>query len=372
MTLQPFARSERPTIGVEWEFGVIDKDSGDLVPRADAVIDLMRQKYPDITVEREFLANTVEIVSPIYDHAGQAREFLLRAKEALDICADQVGVGLWAGGTHPYSRWYEQKLSDKQTYNEIIERTQYWGRHMLIWGIHVHIGVRHEERVWPLIHALLTKYPHILALSASSPYWQGHDTGYVSHRTLLYQQLPTAGLPPQLRTWEEYSSYMEDQLRSGVINHTGSMHFDIRPASKWGTIEVRVADSIANIDELSAIVAFIHCLTIYYDELFDESPEKLPILQPWHVEENKWRGARYGLDALVITNRHTDEVLVREDINNLLQVLNPIAHRLGCEKELEHVRWILNNGNPADRMRAALEQGVSLEDWVKNTWENTP
>ena len=140
---------------------------------------------------------------------------------------------------------------------------------MLIWGIHAHVGIRHEDRVWPLIHALMTCHPHMLALSSSSPGWNGLDTGYASNRTMLYQQLPTAGLPPQIHSWEEWSSYMKDQSRSGVINHTGSMHLDIRPAGKWGTVELRVCDSVSSTIELAALSAFMHCLVVYFDEKID-------------------------------------------------------------------------------------------------------
>ncbi|MDO4910173.1 MAG: glutamate--cysteine ligase [Corynebacterium sp.] len=374
--VQPFARSEKPTLGVEWEVGIIDARTGDLVPMAGPLIEAAHKIDPDLHVEREFLANTVEVVSPIFESASEVSGFLEKAKstltEASKSASELTGfpLGLWAAGCHPFAQWDQQVLTEKYIYEEIIERTQFWGRHMLIWGVHVHIGCRHEDRVWPLINAMLMQLPHILALSASSPYWQGVDTGYVSHRTMLYQQLPTAGIPPQFHSWEEYSSYVDDQMHSGVINHTGAMHFDIRPASKWGTIEIRIADSVADPAELASVVALIHCLYIYYDRLIDEQGiEALPSLQDWHVRENKWRAARYGLDAIVITSRDTDEKLVTEDLADWVEKLTPIAEEFGCLSELRGIFEIIKKGNPATRMRKALASGESLVDVVKKTWQ---
>ncbi len=226
---------------------------------------------------------------------------------------------------------------------------------MLIWGIHTHVGISDKERVWPIINALLTKFPHLLALTASSPGWEGIDTGYASNRTMLYQQLPTAGLPYQFQSWSEWEDYMRDQDRSGVINHTGSMHFDIRPAGKWGTVEVRVCDSTSNLRELAAAVALTHCLVVHYDRMLDRG-EELPSLQDWHVAENKWRAARYGLDALVITSRATEERLVTDELRDLVAELSPLARELGCYDELQLVLEIIDTGAGYQRQRELFQQ----------------
>ena len=196
----------------------------------------------------------------------------------------------------------------------------------------------------------MTKYPHLLAISASSPGWDGIDTGYASNRTMLYQQLPTAGMPYQFTTWDEWVQFMHDQQTSGVINHTGSMHFDVRPAAKWGTIEVRISDATSNLRELAGIAALTHCLVVHFDQMIDRG-EELPILQPWHVAENKWRGARYGMEALVITSRNTDERWVSEELVDLVDELTPVAKQLGCVDELNLVLEILERGAGYQRQR---------------------
>ncbi len=205
--------------------------------------------------------------------------------------------------------------------------------------MHVHVGVSSAEKVIPILNALLVKYPHMLALSASSPIWAGVDTGYASNRALMFQQLPTAGLPYHFESWAQYESFIEDQLKSGVITKPGGMHWDIRPSPRWGTIEIRVFDGITNKAELAALVALVHSLVVYYDERLEQG-EQLPTLQPWHVKENKWRAARYGLEAEVILDPVCHERLVTDDLNDLLEQLTPTAVRLGCADELAQVAQI--------------------------------
>ena len=363
---EQFARSPEPTLGVEWEVALVDRETRDLVPRGAELIDLATAAHPEIHLEKEFLQNTVELVTGICHTVPEAIADLNTSLKAVEEAADKLGIDVWASGGHPFTDFRKNPLSDKPSYQEIIARTQYWGKQMLLWGTHVHVGVSHEDRVWPIINALMTKYPHLLAISACSPGWEGLDTGYASNRTMLYQQLPTAGMPYQFRDWAEWQSYMRDQAISGVINHTGSMHFDIRPASKWGTVEVRVSDATSNLRELSAIVALTHCLVVYYDRLID-AEEPLPILQPWHVAENKWRGARYGMDALVITSRETDEAWVKDELAEMVDELSPIARELGCVNELNLIHEIIDDGAGYERQRRLFKETGSWREVVEET-----
>lgn len=343
-----------PTVGIEYELALIDSE-GQLVNRAQAVIDaaspmLAKGEAEVPRLEREFLANTVEVVTGVCDTIPQAMKQIRGGVRAVAEAAEGEGLAVWSAGSHPFAQWEDQEVSDKGTYSEIIERTQFWGRQMLIWGLHVHVGVSEQRRVWPIINALMVKFPHLLALSASSPAWNGVDTGYASNRTMLYQQLPTADIPYTFRSWAEYADYMEQQGRSGVTSHTGSMHFDIRPAVEYGTVEVRVCDAPASLEDVESIAALIHALVVFYDKRLGEyidahgpdvSDEELfgvlPSLPHWHNAENKWRAARYGLDALVIADRDVREVDVREDLAALVEMLRPVANELGCAQALERV-----------------------------------
>lgn len=367
-----FARSDGPTLGVEWEICLVDPVTRDLVPRAAEVIDEVQARYPDIHLEPEFLQNTIELVTPICANTKEAVQALQRDLNAVKEVADEMGLKLWASGGHPFSDFRTNPLSPKHTYEEIVNRTQYWGQHMLLWGIHCHVGISHEDKVWPIINAVMTKYPHLLAISASSPGWDGIDTSYASNRTMLYQQLPTAGMPYQFQSWDEWVDFMRDQQTSGVINHTGSMHFDLRPAAKWGTVEVRISDATSNLRELAAVVALTHCLVVHYDRMLERG-EKLPSLQQWHVAENKWRGARYGMDALVITSRDTDEDWIKTELQLLIDELTPVAADLDCVDELRLVREIIERGAGYERQRAIYQRTGDWKDVVDATcaemWE---
>ncbi|WP_040838670.1 glutamate--cysteine ligase [Nocardia brevicatena] len=356
-----FRGSPRPTIGIEWEIALVDKVSRDLSNTAAAVFDEVGElRAHDGTpqVTKELLRNTVEIVSGVHDTVGAAVEDLLGTMHTVRRAADPLGVDLFCAGTHPFAQWSTQQLTRTAHYDELIERTQWWGRQMLIWGVHVHVGVSHRDKVFPILNSLLLSYPHLLALSSSSPMWSGSDTGYASNRALMFQQLPTAGLPFQFENWRQFEHFVHDQLKTGVFEQLGGMHWDIRPAPKWGTIEVRICDGTSTARELAALAAFIHCLIVDLDRRV-ENGEELPMLPPWHVQENKWRAARYGLEAIVIVDSDSNERLVTEDLDDLLERLEPTARRLDCVGELAMVAEIPRRGANYQRQRkvAAASQG---------------
>jgi len=352
----PFPGSPRPTLGVEWEIALVDRVTRDLSNTAaevfDAVANLAGPEDPRIT--KELLRNTVELVTGIHSTVGEAMDDLDESLDLLRRAANPLGVDLICAGTHPFAQWSTQLVTRTPDYDELIERTQWWGRQMLIWGVHVHVGVSSPQKVFPILNALLQRYPHLLALSASSPMWAGVNTGYASNRALMFQQLPTAGLPYQFANWGQYEDFISDQMKTGVITKIGGMHWDIRPAPRWGTIEVRVFDGISTRAELSSLVALVHCLIVDLDRRF-EAGENLPNLQPWHVKENKWRAARYGLDAEIILDEDSNERLVTDDLNDLLEKLASTAVRLGCADELAAVAEIPRRGASYQRQRQVAE-----------------
>ncbi|WP_336087827.1 glutamate--cysteine ligase [Nocardia sp. SSK8] len=356
-----FHGSPRPTIGIEWEIALVDKVTRDLSNTASAVFDAVGDRRahdgtPQVT--KELLRNTVELVTGVHDTVGGAVEDLRGTMDAVRRAADPLGVDLFCAGTHPFAPWSTQQLTRSPHYDELIERTQWWGRQMLIWGVHVHVGVSHRDKVFPILNSLLLSYPHLLALSASSPMWSGDDTGYASNRALMFQQLPTAGLPFQFENWGQFEGFVHDQLKTGVFEQLGGMHWDIRPAPKWGTIEVRVCDGLSSRAELASVAALIHCLIVDLERRLDDGAD-LPTLPPWHVQENKWRAARYGLDAIVIVDDASNERLVTDDLMDLLTRLEPTAKRLGCADELAAVAEIPRHGASYQRQRqvAARSQG---------------
>jgi carboxylate-amine ligase len=346
-----FAGSERPTLGVEWEFALVDAQSWDLSNEAAEVItDIGATPH----VHKELLRNTIEVVTGVCDTVAEAMEDLRSTLIPVRTVVEDRGMELFCAGTHPFARWSAQELTDGPRYAELINRTQWWGRQMLIWGVHVHVGVSSAHKVMPIISSMLNHYPHLLALSASSPFWAGEDTGYASNRAMMFQQLPTAGLPFQFRSWREFERFVHDQKKTGIIDHLNEIRWDIRPSPHLGTVEVRIFDGVSNLRELSALVALTHCLIVDLDRRLDAG-EQLPVMPPWHVQENKWRAARYGLEAIIILDADSNERLVTEDLDDLLTRLAPVAESLHCSGELAEVADIPRRGASYQRQRRVAE-----------------
>jgi carboxylate-amine ligase len=358
-----FAHSERSTLGIEWEIALVEQSSGDLVNVAGEVLQSLRgpegDAHPRIT--EELLLNTVELVTGVHTRVSDAVDDLQGQLAEVRAITDPLDVELMCAGTHPFAQWFDQKVTDKERYHKLIDRTQWWGRNMMIWGIHVHVGVESRDKVLPLLNGLLNYYPHLQALSASSPFWAGEHTGYASNRALMFQQLPTAGLPYQFDEWSEYESYVDDMKVTGIVDDHTEVRWDIRPSPQWGTIEMRACDGLSSAEEIGAVAALIQCLVEHMSDRLDAG-ETLPTLQPWYVRENKWRAARYGLDAEIIVDARGAEKLVTDDVRELLVTLAPIAERLGCVAELAQVNLILEHGASYQRqLRVAEENGGSLK-----------
>lgn len=341
-----FAPSPRSTLGVEWEVALVDASSGELVPLAPQVV----TELDSPLVTGEFMTNTIEMVTGVCRSVSAAEQDLAKAMSSIQKVAASHGLGVLATGTHPFSRWRHQGVSEGQNYAKMLDRTQHWGRQMVIYGVHVHVGIESRDKALPIMSSMLHAYPHLLALSANSPFWEGDDTGFASHRSQLFQQLPTAGLPFQFTRWSEYESFIDDMMTTGVIDTLGENRWDVRPAAHLGTIEHRSCDSVGTIYEIGALAALIQCLVEEASRNLDAGQE-LPTLAPWHVQENKWRAARYGLDAIIITGSDNSEKLVTDDLAEMVQRLAPVAQDLGCASELARITSIVQCGAGYQRQR---------------------
>lgn len=360
-----FAKSQRSTLGVEWELALVDSDSGDLRQVAQTVLDAVAPpgggEHPHI--RQELLLNTVEVVTGVCHTVNEAMGDLTSSIEELRPITDPLRVELMCAGTHPFARWTQQKVTDKARYATLIDRTQWWGRQMLIYGVHIHVGIEDREKVLPISRALLTHFGHFQALSASSPFWGGEDTGYASNRALMFQQLPTAGLPFQFDTWSQLEGYVADMLKTGVIDVFDEIRWDIRPSPKFGTLEVRICDGVPTVSELASIAALTQCLVEHYSRELDAG-RVTPTIPSWFTQENKWRAARYGMDAILILDRAGEEDLVSNDLRRLLGVLEPVAVDLKCVEELFGLEAILEHGASYQRQRLVAEQHGGALDAV--------
>lgn len=360
----PFGTSRRSNIGLEWELACVDHTSGELTPAAPGILAALNPNHDDgfPQVTAELLTNTVEVVSGPHDRVKDAVADLSEMIARVRAVADPLGVDLMCSGTHPFSQWFQQHVTpDNERYATLIDRTRWWGRQMMIWGVHMHVGVDDREKVLPIVNGLLAYYPHFQALSASSPFWVGEETGYASNRAMMFQQLPTAGLPPQLGAWANYEEVVSDLTHVGVIDDHSELRWDVRPSPKWGTIEIRFCDGLSTVREVGALAALAQCLVEEMSTRLDEGHD-IPTMQPWFVRENKWRAARYGLDAIIITDAAGNEALVTDDLAVILERLAPIAERLGCVDELADIKTILDVGAGYQRQLAvAAANGGSLK-----------
>jgi carboxylate-amine ligase len=362
-----FASSRQSTLGVEWELALVDAETGELASVANQVLRGVAARHPELNeddehphIKQELLLNTVELVTGVCTTVAEAKADLNSSLAAVREVTDPMGVEVFCAGSHPFSPPQLQPVTDKERYAKLIDRTQWWGRQMVIYGVHVHVGLDSRDKVLPVLDGLVNYFPHFQALSASSPFWGGEDTGYASHRALMFQQLPTAGLPFQFARWEDYEAYVQDMFTTGVIDTLSEIRWDIRPVPHFGTIEMRICDGLATLEEVGAIAALTQCLVDEFSTTLDNGGT-IPTMPPWHVQENKWRAARYGLDAIIILDAEGNEQLVTEHLREPLKRLEPVAAKLGCSAELADVEKIIQRGAGYQRQRrVAAEHGGDL------------
>ncbi len=362
-----FAKSGRSSIGVEWELQLVDKDSNDLRQAADTIFQ-GAQDNPELgpLVRREMLLNTVEVASGAHQSVEACLADLRFACGKLRPLTDDLRIDLATAGSHPFARPAYQRVTDSHRYQELVERTQYWGRQMLLYGVHVHVGVEDREKVLPIVNAVITRAGQLQALAASSPFWSGQDTGYASNRSMVFQQLPTAGLPPQFQAWHDLERYHWGMKKTGVIDSFDELRWDVRPSPGLGTVEVRIFDACTNILEVEAMASLTHALVEHYSRMFDAG-EPLPQLPDWFISENKWRSARYGLDAKLIVDEDGNQESATSTVQAMLEELEPVANDLGCASGLQKVQDILRIGPSYQRQRkvAAADPTYALDTVVE-------
>ncbi|WP_124054784.1 glutamate--cysteine ligase [Arcanobacterium ihumii] len=344
-----FTQSPRSTLGIEWELQLLDIDSFDLRQSATSVLKTLRSLPADTSIiQQEMLVNTVELVSQAHKTVRECIADLQYGISLLEPVVEPLRITLGSSGTHPFADPVYQHVTDSNRYAELVNRTQYWGRQMLLFGTHVHVGIEDRAKVLPILKAMLTRFAHLQALTAASPFWNGVNTGYADNRAMVFQQLPTAGTPHQFDNWEDLEHYTDGMMKTGIIEDFNEVRWDIRPSPKYGTLEMRMCDSASNISEVGMVAALCQCLVESFSRKYDAG-EVLPSLPVWFVDENKWRAARYGMDAILILDDEGNEELVTDTLATLFDELAPIAKDLGCLDELSYMKKILVVGAPYQR-----------------------
>ncbi|HEX9543122.1 MAG TPA: glutamate--cysteine ligase [Streptosporangiaceae bacterium] len=358
--------SPGPTLGIEWELQLIDSGSKLLRQDAREVISALvgaGEGGVAARIHYELMQSTVEIVTGICSTVSEAKRDLAATIAQLQRITDMRGTMLTCAGTHPLSDWRDAKMVPIQRYAELVEQMQWLARRIQTFGVHVHVGLRDGSRAIPIVNALAVYLPHFLALTASSPFWGGHDTGLASSRAVIFGGLPTAGPPHLLADWSEFEEYMDTLLRAGTIRSIKEVWWDIRPHPDFGTVEIRMFDGVPTLHEVGMVGALSQSLVQLFDSQLDRG-YTLPRRPAWVVRDNKWRATRYGLDAIVITDASGSTAPLRDELYELVAELRPVADRLGCAAELEVVSEVLDCGASYERQRAVLATCGGLTEVV--------
>lgn len=363
-----FGASEPSTIGIEWELALVDPGTLELVPAAQRILDAVDDPKGG-PIRREFLTDMIELVTGVHRRVDEAIGDLAGSLARLrGILGDDVA--LIGAGTHPFSRSDDQQHFDFWRYNTVAEQNAWWGRRMVVFGTHLHVGVDHRDKALPITYGLARFSPYFIALSAGSPFWEGEDTGFASQRIMLFQQLPTNGLPYHVEDWAQFEAYADELESVGMARTPSEIRWDVRP-SAFGTVENRVLDSVPTLAELGALTALGQCLAEWMNREL-EAGREIGWLPVWFVRENKWRACRYGLDAEIITPSPARRVRsLRDGLTDWLNRLEPIAADLGCGDELAFCDTLARRGPAYVRQRAAFAATGDLREVVRLLTDET-
>lgn len=344
-------------IGIEEEYQLIDPESRELLgfvtqsmAREELVV---QERHPDFDFAQRFDSAVLEAGTPVCADIKEARDQLLRLRQRILELGNTHGFKVAAAGTHPFSRW-EQRNEPMPRYRMLAEDAQMIARRMLAFGLHVHIGVEDRELAVDVMNTMRYLLPHILCLSASSPFWQGRNTGLKSYRSVLLNALPRTGIPNRFDSYQEYRSFVDLLVRTNSIPHAGRIYYDIQPHHRFPTLLIRICDMVPNYRDTLAITALIQATVAWMVDLCQRNMS-FRLYERTLVNENKWRAVRYGLRGNLIDFGLEQEMPVAELIREMLDRVMPMAERLGARDELEHIHTMLERGSSAHQQVAAWQ-----------------
>jgi glutamate---cysteine ligase / carboxylate-amine ligase len=351
-----YGKSRPFSLGVEEELQLLNGESYELTSRFDEVLDAAGGDSP---LKAELMQSTVEVATHVAGSVGEAVEEARSLRRQVRDAAAESGALVASAGTHPFSRYEHQEITDEPRYLELIEAMQWVAERGLIFGLHVHVGLETAQQAIAVANALRTWLPELLALSANSPFWHGRDTGLASTRIKVFDAFPRSGLPPAFSSFEEFELVVERGIKTGSFEDYTFIWWDLRPHPKLGTIEIRICDGQARLENLAGLVALVQSLAATLAEQY-EADGALPIQPVTLVAENKWRAARYGLDAELIDFVRDEVRPAREASLELVELATPSARTLGCEDELAEIERICARGTGSDEQRNVQEEEGNL------------
>ncbi len=350
-----FNASSNPTLGVEIELGIINRDSYELVPLAADILKQVPEHWGE-AVKPEFMQGYLEINTGVCNSVDDVRADLQEKLEwGYRVAADMDATFLWSG-THPFSRWDQQLLTPDDRYQWLMDTMQFVARRLVCFGLHVHVGVDSGDKAIQMCDRMMRHLPVMLALSANSPCWNGHDTGLASYRSKIMESLPTAGLPETMRNWSEYNWLVDHLQSTDFIHSSREIWWDVRPVARFGTVEVRIMDTPMSMRQLLGLVAMVQCVVYGISSEIDRGAY-LVDCHPMIARQNKWHAVRYGLEATLVDPDTMLAASARQMARRTLDLCRPVADHLGCATELGYCDEILQEGNGAQCQRQLLRQG---------------
>jgi carboxylate-amine ligase len=357
------------TLGIEEEYQIIDPESRELKSYIQEFLDQGRVVLQD-QIKQEFLQSQVEVGSHICRNIPELRAEVIRLRRSICELAEANGLRVAAASTHPFSSWAKQDVSVGERYTQLRTNMAELARRMLIFGMHVHVGIDDRELMIDVMNQARYFLPHLLALSTSSPFWLGRDTGLKSYRTVIFESLPRTGLPPVFSSWSDYQGFIDMLVRTNCIDEPTKIWWDVRPHSKFPTIEFRVCDICTKVDEAVALAAVIQAIVAKLIRLRRDN-------QSWRtyrhhlINENKWRAVRYGIQGRLIDFGKRLELPMTDLTEELLGFIDDTVDELGTRSEVDYIHTILREGTSADRQLATFEKTGDLNSVVDSLVEET-
>ncbi len=350
------------TLGIEEEFMVIDPETKELRSHMQQIVEggktLLKEQ-----VKAEMHQAVVEVGTNICRNIQEARKEVTYLRKVIADLANNSGLQIGAAGTHPFSLWSEQEITDHPRYEEIVNQLQDTARGNLIFGLHVHVGIDNRVEGLDLMNAVSYFLPHIFALSTNSPFWEGRNTGFKSFRTKVFDKFPRIGIPEFFSSVGEYDDYINLLIKTGCIDNAKKIWWDIRLHPFFNTIEFRICDVPMLVDETIALAAVMQALIAKLYKLMKQNLN-FRIYRKALISENKWRAARYGLDGKLIDFGKQEEVDTRALVHELLEFIDDVVDDLGSRKEIEYVYKIIENGTGADRQLRVYQETGDLKKVV--------
>ena len=361
--------AHRFTIGVEEEFQIIDPATCEL---RSHVLQLVSSVSPDIVeqVKHEMHQSIVETGSRICDSVGDLRIEMHRTRGELIAAAERADLQIVAAGTHPFSSWIDQVISPGERYENIVEELQQLARSLLIFGMHVHVAMPDKQTTIDMMNMVRYFLPHLLALSTSSPFWMGRNTGLKSYRTTVFRRFPRTGVPEQFESWSAYENFVNLLVKLNSIDDGKKIWWDVRPHPTFGTLEFRMCDVTTKVEEAVAIAALTQAIVVKLHRLYTGNMS-FRLYRRALIEENKWRAARYGIEGKLIDFGKEAEVPMRELATELLEFIDDVVDDLGSRSAVEYVNTILREGTSAERQLRVYQETGDLKAVVRHLVEET-